>query len=67
MRPSAEDQRLRHLGQEEEPLTGTEIGDVETERDVDFIDRGGKSQKLTESEWRRLGTCERQCSKGEWG
>ena len=65
VRPSTEEQGLGNLGQEAEPLPGTEIDEGETERDVDLIDRG-KEPKLSDSEWNRLRTCERPCSREEW-
>ena len=46
MRPITEEQGLGNLGQEAESLTGTEIDEGETERDVDLIDmgKGAKTQ-----------------------
>ena len=65
MRPSTEEQGLANIGKEAESLPGTEIGEGEIDRGVDLIDRE-KEPKLSDSEWNRLRTCERPCSKEEW-
>ena len=55
VRPSTEEQGLRHLGREAESLPGTEINYGETERDFDLVDRA-EEPKITESEWDRSET-----------
>ena len=62
MRNSTEERGLTHLGQEKESLPGTDIEAGLAERDVDLIDKE-KEPKLTDTEWNRLITCERPCSR----
>ena len=65
VRNSNAERGLTHLGQEEESLPGTDIEEGWIERDVDLIDRE-KEPNLTDTEWNRLTTCERPCSREEW-
>ena len=57
MRNIAEELGKSQTGKEEESLTGTEIEEGQTERDLDLIDRA-KVPKLKEKEWSRLETCD---------
>ena len=65
MRPSAEEPGLGNLGREIESLPATDIEQGEIERDINLLDKE-KEPKLNTSEWNRLKTCERPCTKEEW-